>query len=71
MINSDAPVIVDRRVRDRRERQPKAICPGCGHWDSHVVKGWPDPRGYTRKRECTACERLYKTRETVLSADAE
>jgi transcriptional regulator NrdR family protein len=49
-----------------RERQQKSACPHCQHWDSLVIQGWPDPRGYTRRRKCAKCQKTYKTREVHL-----
>jgi transcriptional regulator NrdR family protein len=46
------------------ERQPKAVCPHCQHWDSNVTDGWPDPRGgYVRRRRCTKCRKNFHTIE--------
>lgn len=49
------------------ERQPKATCPHCGHWDSRVMQGWTHPAGYTRRRKCAECQRVYRTRELVIT----
>jgi transcriptional regulator NrdR family protein len=49
-----------------RERRQKGDCPHCQHWDSTVIQGWPDPRGYTRRRKCAKCLKTYKTREVPL-----
>jgi transcriptional regulator NrdR family protein len=46
------------------ERLPKFRCRHCGHEDSVVVKGWPDPLGYVRRRRCTQCGETFKTLET-------
>jgi transcriptional regulator NrdR family protein len=50
-----------------RERQSKAVCPHCTHWDSTVMQGWSDPRGYTRRRKCASCRRTFKTRELTIT----
>lgn len=50
-----------------RERQVKSECPHCGHWDSKVMQGWPDERGYTRRRKCRACSQVWRTREVTIN----
>jgi len=49
-----------------RERQQKAVCPHCGYWDSKVMQGWADPRGYTRRRHCLRCDLPFRTREVTI-----
>jgi transcriptional regulator NrdR family protein len=49
-----------------KTRQDKTNCPHCGHYDSKVVYGRSDPRGYTRHRRCFGCGQQFKTREIAL-----
>jgi transcriptional regulator NrdR family protein len=51
------------------ERQPKVLCPHCGHWDSKVVgHGIPTHKGsYKRTRQCQACRKPYHTLESAIS----
>lgn len=75
--NATPPAIVPERRqtagrRDSdRERQSKAICPKCGFWDSVVMQGWADPRGYTRRRRCQGCNQNFQTRELVITTRTE
>ena len=52
---------------ERRERKPKADCPGCGHWDSLVVGGRYDELNqvYVRYRRCQQCWERFETEERV------
>jgi transcriptional regulator NrdR family protein len=50
-----------------RERQPKAYCPKCQHFDSLVYGGDydEDVRAYVRYRRCVRCRHSFRTEETL------